>query len=85
VLEVGDPCPDTAADHAHYDRHRWLWELLEPLLPTPQRRSRYPGRKRLDDRAVLNDILNVLRSESPGRTYPATRLRLRDDLLAAPA
>ena len=39
-----------------------LWELLEPLLPTPERRYRYPGRKRLDDRAVLNGILYVLHS-----------------------
>jgi transposase len=52
----------TAADHAHCDRHRWLWELLEPLLLTPQRRSRYLGRKRLDDRAVLHGILYVLHS-----------------------
>jgi transposase len=37
-----------------------LWELLEPLLPVPQRRDRYPGRKRLDDRAVLGGILYVL-------------------------
>ena len=37
-----------------------LWELLEPLLPVPKRRDRYPGRKRLDDRAVLNGILYVL-------------------------
>jgi transposase len=39
-----------------------LWELLEPPLPTAQRRHRYPGRKRLDDRAVLNGILYVLHS-----------------------
>jgi transposase len=37
-----------------------LWELVEPLLPAPQRRYRYPGRKRLDDRAVLDGILYVL-------------------------
>jgi len=39
-----------------------LWELLAPLLPVPPRRYRYPGRKRLDDRAVLNGILYVLHS-----------------------
>jgi len=27
-----------------------LWELIEPLLPAPPRRLRYPGRKRLPDR-----------------------------------
>jgi len=40
-----------------------LWALIEPLLPPPkQRRARYPGRKPLDDRAVLTGILFVLRS-----------------------
>jgi transposase len=37
-----------------------LWTLLEPLLPRPARRYRYPGRKRLDDRKVLSGILFVL-------------------------
>ena len=37
-----------------------LWELLQPLLPTTTRRFRYPGRRRLDDRRVLNGILYVL-------------------------
>ncbi len=40
-----------------------LWALIEPLLPAPkQRRARYPGRKPLDDRAVLTGILFVLQS-----------------------
>jgi transposase len=37
-----------------------LWGLVEPLLPRPVRRFRYPGRQRLDDRAVLQGILFVL-------------------------
>ena len=37
-----------------------LWERLEPLLPAKQRRFRYPGRKPLDDRQVLQGILFVL-------------------------
>ena len=37
-----------------------LWELVEPLLPVRQRRSRYPGRKRLPDREALQGILFVL-------------------------
>ncbi|MFL6054370.1 MAG: transposase [Actinoallomurus sp.] len=37
-----------------------LWERIEPLLPKVERRSRYPGRKRLDDRKVLCGILFVL-------------------------
>jgi transposase len=37
-----------------------LWELIEPLLPQRPRRFRYPGRRRLDDRLVLQGILFVL-------------------------
>src|SRR5207247_6855233 len=37
-----------------------LWERIEPLLPVRQRRFRYPGRKPLDDRQVLQGILFVL-------------------------
>ena len=37
-----------------------LWERVEPLLPRRQRRFRYPGRKPLDDRLVLQGILFVL-------------------------
>jgi len=37
-----------------------LWELIAPLLPRSPRRYRYPGRRRLDDRKVLNGILFVL-------------------------
>jgi hypothetical protein len=37
-----------------------LWAVIEPLLPTVERRSRYPGRKRLDDRLVLQGILFLL-------------------------
>ena len=37
-----------------------LWQRIEPLLPVKQRRFRYPGRKPLDDRLVLQAILFVL-------------------------
>jgi transposase len=37
-----------------------LWELIAPLLPRRTRRYRYPGRRRLDERKVLNGILFVL-------------------------
>jgi len=37
-----------------------LWELIAPLLPRGRRRYRHPGRRRLDDRKVLNGILFVL-------------------------
>ena len=40
-----------------------LWALIEPLLPPPKpRRARYPGRKPLDNRAVLTGILFVLQT-----------------------
>lgn len=37
-----------------------FWERVEPVLPLRPRRFRYPGRKPLDDRAVLSGILFVL-------------------------
>src|SRR3954454_23950620 len=37
-----------------------LWALVEPLLPKPLRRFRYPGRKRLPDRQGGCGILFVL-------------------------
>jgi transposase len=33
---------------------------VEPLIPARQRRHRYPGRKAIADRLVLNGILHVL-------------------------
>ncbi|BEU28296.1 hypothetical protein PBP221_84360 (plasmid) [Paraburkholderia sp. 22B1P] len=40
-----------------------LWALIEPLLPPPKpRRSRYPGRKPLHDRAMLTGILFILQT-----------------------
>jgi len=39
-----------------------LWEIIQPLLPQKPRRFRYPGRKRLSDRAVLTGILFVLKT-----------------------
>ena len=37
-----------------------LWERFEPLVPKRERRFRYPGRRPLDDRLVLQGILFVL-------------------------
>lgn len=48
-----------------------LWEELEPLLPRRERRFRYPGRKRYDERACLEGILSVLRHGIPWRELPA--------------
>jgi transposase len=48
-----------------------LWSLIQPLLPPPKpRRTRYPGRKPLDDRAVMAGILVVLESGIPWGQLP---------------
>ena len=39
-----------------------LWQRIEPLLPRKQRRFRYPGRRPLDVRKVLQGILFGLHS-----------------------
>jgi transposase len=50
-----------------------LWVRVEPLLPAvPARRFRYPGRKRIDDRACLEGILYVLRWGVPWRVLPVS-------------
>jgi transposase len=48
-----------------------LWERLQPLLPVVERRFRYPGRKRVDDRCCLEGILFVLFSGLPWSAVPA--------------
>lgn len=47
-----------------------LWERIEPLLPRVERRSRYPGRKRLPDRQALQGILFVLHTGIAWRHLP---------------
>ena len=47
-----------------------LWARIEPLLPKVERRYRYPGRKRLDDRKVLSGILFVLDTGIPWEFLP---------------
>lgn len=47
-----------------------LWQRIEPLLPAHQRRYRYPGRKRLDDRKALCGILFVLHTGIPWEFLP---------------
>ena len=37
-----------------------LWSRLEPLIPVPERRYRFPGRRRADNRAALEGILFVI-------------------------
>ena len=47
-----------------------VWVELEPLLPRVERRFRYPGRKRFDDRACVEGILYVLRYAVPWQELP---------------
>ena len=47
-----------------------LWERVEPLLPKVERRSRYPGRRRLPDRQALQGILFVLHTGIAWRHLP---------------
>jgi transposase len=46
-----------------------LWDVVEPFLPTPSRRSQ-GGRPRISDRACLTGILFVLRSDIPWQMLP---------------
>jgi hypothetical protein len=47
-----------------------LWKRVEPLLPKVERRSRFPGRKRLSDRQALQGILFVLHTGIAWRHLP---------------
>ncbi len=48
-----------------------LWAEIEPLIPARQRRARYPGRKAIPDRLVLNGILHVLHTGIAWEDLPA--------------
>src|SRR6266496_1914082 len=47
-----------------------LWQLVEPVIPKVERRYRFPGRKRIDDRKVLTGILFVLQTGIPWEYLP---------------
>jgi transposase len=47
-----------------------LWERVGPLLPVVERRERWPGRRRIGDRVVLEGILFVLCSGLPWDAVP---------------
>ncbi|MFE4413319.1 IS5 family transposase [Streptomyces sp. NPDC056821] len=49
-----------------------LWERVAPLLPpAPERRRRFPGRRRVPDRTALAGVLYVLRTGVAWRDVPA--------------
>src|SRR5512146_302346 len=47
-----------------------LWARLEPLILTPPRRYRFPGRRRTDNCAALEGILFVVRTGSAWNDLP---------------
>lgn len=47
-----------------------LWREIESLIPVPERRFRYPGRRRYSERACLEGILTVLRWGIPWAELP---------------
>lgn len=47
-----------------------VWRELAVLVPVPERRFRYPGRRRFDERACLEGILTVLRYGIPWAALP---------------
>ena len=46
------------------------WAVVEALLPKVERRADGKGRPRVDDRAILNGILWVLRTGAPWHDMP---------------
>ena len=46
------------------------WAIVAPLLPKPPRRADGKGRPRVDDRAILNGILWILRTGAPWHDMP---------------
>lgn len=49
-----------------------FWKRVEPLLPKVERRHRYPGRRRIDDRCCLESIMYVMRTGCQWAMVPAT-------------
>ncbi len=46
------------------------WTIVEPLLPKPAKRADGKGRPRVDNRAILNGILWVMRTGAPWHDMP---------------
>ena len=78
MVWVGDVCTIYVGQSAHVADDLVaddLWERIAPLLPPrPARRSRFPGRKPIDDRVALDGILFVLRTNVSWRDVPAEKI-----------
>lgn len=51
-----------------------FWARVEPLLPKVERRFRYPGRKRVDDRCCLEAIMYVLKTGCQWSMVPVSEI-----------
>lgn len=60
-----------AARRAPYRVPDRVWAEMRGLIPPVERRFRYPGRKRHDDRACFEGILYVVRYAIPWAELPA--------------
>ena len=47
------------------------WAVVEPLLPKPVKRADGKGRPRVDNRAILNGILWIMRTGAPWHDMPS--------------
>ncbi|CAG1014299.1 hypothetical protein ANRL4_05171 [Anaerolineae bacterium] len=47
------------------------WTVIEPILPKPVKRADGRGRPRVDNRAILNGILWVMRTGAPWHDMPS--------------
>jgi transposase len=46
------------------------WTIVKPLLPVPPKRDDGRGRPRVDDRAIMNGILWIMRTGAPWHDLP---------------
>ena len=70
IAGQGVGAAETYGGHKPWHVEDGLSERIEPLLPVVERRFRYSGRRRLDDRRVLCGILFVLYIGIPWRYLP---------------
>jgi transposase len=65
ALGLDSRAPEGGFEMARYDLNEAEWRIVEPLLPAAGK-----GKRRVDDRRVVNGIFYVLRTGSPWRDLP---------------
>lgn len=63
-------CINEYMQHASRDLSNGQWNILDPLIPEPERRKDGRGRPWKSRRSVLNGILWVLRTDAPWADIP---------------